>query len=183
MKRLSVLNTWVGSVVGAIPPIMGYTACTGQIDSAALLLGAILYSWQFPHFHALSWNIRNEYAKAGYRMISVLNPRICTSSALNHTILLTVICSLLSPHFELTTWYFAFDSLPFNLYFMYLAYKFKINHDSSSARKLFRYSLIYLPVIILLMFITKAPITPEPKQSLTLSNIFDSLNIKKIFFD
>lgn len=118
MKRLSALNTWVGSVVGAIPPLMGYTAMTGDIAPAGILLGGFLYSWQFPHFHALSWNIRPEYSRAGYRMISILNPRICTSSSLNHTIALAIMCSYLAPVLELTTWNFAIDSLPLNLYFI-----------------------------------------------------------------
>lgn len=157
MKRLSALNTWVGSVVGAIPPLMGYTAMTGQIGAPGLLMAAILYSWQFPHFHSLSWNLRAEYSRAGYRMISVLNPRICTSSALSHTIALLVMCSFLSPTLGLTTWNFAIDSLPFNLYFIYLAAQFKRHSDAQSSRKLFRYSLIYLPMVILLMLITKYP--------------------------
>ena len=81
-------------------------------------MAAFLYSWQFPHFHALSWNIRPEYSRAGYRMISILNPRICTSSSLNHTIALGIMCSYLAPVLELTTWNFAIDSLLFNLYFL-----------------------------------------------------------------
>lgn len=170
MKRMSPLNTWIGSVVGAIPPLMGWTAMTGQIDSAGLLLAAILYSWQFPHFHALSWNLRAEYSRAGYRMIAVLNPRICTSSTLNHTLALTAMCSLLAPMLELTTWNFAIDSLPFNLYFVYLAYQFKMKSDAQTSRKVFRYSLLYLPFIILLMLITKYPI-----DSHTLKNDSSSL--------
>jgi protoheme IX farnesyltransferase len=164
MKRLSALNTWVGSLVGAIPPIMGYTALTGYIDPAGLLLGAILYSWQFPHFHALSWNLRAEYSRAGYRMIAVINPRVCTSSSLVHTIGLTFMCSYLAPVLELTTWNFAYDSLPFNLYFVYLAFQFKHKADAKSSRQLFRYSLAYLPLIMLLMLITKMPIKSDQKD-------------------
>lgn len=161
MKRLSALNTWVGSLVGAIPPLMGYTAMTGCIDPAGLLLGAFLYSWQFPHFHALSWNIRQEYSRAGYRMISILNPRICTSSSMNHTVALAVMSSYLAPMLELTTWNFAIDSLPLNLYFIYLAMKFKQNPSAQTSRKLFRFSLIHLPTLILLMLITKYPVDKE----------------------
>ena len=63
LKRLSIANTWVGSVVGALPPLMGWTACTGTLDPGALILGGILYSWQFPHFNALSWNLRADYSR------------------------------------------------------------------------------------------------------------------------
>ena len=106
---------------------------------------------------SLSWNLRPEYSRAGYRMISILNPRICTSSALSHSVALLVMCSYLAPILQLTTWNFAIDSLPFNLYFIYLALQFKRNADAQSSRKLFRYSLIYLPMVILLMLITKYP--------------------------
>ena len=94
-------------------------------------------------------------------MIAVLNPRICTSSSLSHTVGLTVMCSYLAPILELTTWNFAIDSLPFNLYFVYLALQFKRNADAKSSRKLFRYSLVYLPLIMLLMLITKSPVKTE----------------------
>lgn len=63
MKRLSIVNTWVGSVVGALPPLMGWAACTGGIDAGGLVLAGILYSWQFPHFNALSWNLRADYSR------------------------------------------------------------------------------------------------------------------------
>jgi protoheme IX farnesyltransferase len=122
-------------------------------------MGGILYSWQFPHFHALSWNLRHDYTKAGYRMIAATNPRVCTSSSLNHTIGLTLICSWLAPAFDLTTWFFAMNSLPFNLVFIYLAAKFKRNQDAQSSRLLFRYSLIYLPIIIILLFMNKKPVS------------------------
>lgn len=137
---------------------------------AAVLLGGFLYSWQFPHFHALSWNIRPEYSRAGYRMISILNPRICTSSSLNHTIALAIMCSYLAPALHLTTWNFAIDSLPVNLYFIYLALLFKKNPDAQSSRKLFRFSLIHLPTIILLMLITKFPLSEGETESKELTS-------------
>ena len=103
-------------------------------------------------------------------MISILNPRICTSSALSHSVALLVMCSYLAPLFQLTTWNFAIDSLPFNLYFIYLAFQFKRNADAQSSRKLFRYSLIYLPMVILLMLITKYPTGNTPHNLDELKN-------------
>ena len=72
MKRLSILNTWVGSVVGALPPLMGWAACTGGLDMGALVLAGILYSWQFPHFNALSWNLRADYSRGKSFKVSYL---------------------------------------------------------------------------------------------------------------
>jgi protoheme IX farnesyltransferase len=53
---------------------MGYAGCTGYLDAGALVLGGVLYAWQFPHFNALSWNLRSDYSRAGYRMMAVTNP-------------------------------------------------------------------------------------------------------------
>ncbi|KAJ3616274.1 hypothetical protein Zmor_011956 [Zophobas morio] len=86
-KRLHVVNTWIGAVVGAIPPMMGWAACTvygcvniyipilvaknvlhyikGNLEDGAWLLGTLLYVWQFPHFNSLSWNLRKDYGRAG----------------------------------------------------------------------------------------------------------------------
>lgn len=154
MKRYSIANTWVGSIVGAIPPMMGWVACTGTLDAGAGLLAAILFAWQFPHFNALSWNLRGDYSRAGYRMMSVTNPDLCRRTALRYSIALLGLCTL-APVLDVTTWTFAIDSLPANLYLVYLAWKFHQNADSSSSRRLFRASLIYLPAIMMLMLISK----------------------------
>lgn len=74
MKRYSILNTWVGSVVGAIPPLMGWAGCSGNLEAGAWIMAGLLYAWQFPHFNALSWNLRPDYSRAGYRMMAVTNP-------------------------------------------------------------------------------------------------------------
>lgn len=66
LKRVSILNTWAGSVVGALPPLMGWAACVGTLNPGAFVLAGILYSWQFPHFNALSWNLRADYSRGMY---------------------------------------------------------------------------------------------------------------------
>lgn len=155
LKRCSILNTWVGSVVGAIPPMMGWAACTGHLDPGAWVLGAILYSWQFPHFNALSWNLRPDYSRAGYRMMSVTHPTLCRVTALRHAVVLSLLCSVAAPLSGLTTWSFAAGSAPLNAYLVYRAWQFRTEADSASSRALFRLSLVYLPALILLMFATK----------------------------
>lgn len=154
LKRVNVANTWVGSVVGAIPPIMGWTAVTGSIEPGGLLLGALLFAWQFPHFCALSWNLKSEYSRAGYQMMSTVTPYLCRSTALRYSILLTPLCTLLS-QVGITTWHFAILSLPPNAYMAFLAWRFYRDADANSSRKLFRYSLIYLPILFALIFATK----------------------------
>ncbi|XP_041818679.1 protoheme IX farnesyltransferase, mitochondrial [Chelmon rostratus] len=156
LKRLSIANTWVGAVVGAIPPIMGWTAATGCLEPGALLLGGFLYSWQFPHFNALSWNLREDYSRGGYRMMSVTHPGMCKRVALRHSVGLIGL-STLAPVLDVTTWTFPAISLPINLYISYLAFRFYRKGDRSSSRKLFFCSLWHLPMLLLLALTCKKP--------------------------
>ncbi|KAL9956379.1 hypothetical protein ACROYT_G037846 [Oculina patagonica] len=160
MKRLSILNTWVGSVVGALPPLMGWAACTGGLDAGGLVLAGILYSWQFPHFNALSWNLRADYSRAGYRMMSVTNAPLCRRVTLRHCLALIGLTTLL-PVCDVTTWWLALDSLPLNLWHTYLGYQFYKDSDTRSARKLFRFSLLYLPILMLMIMLHKKPRTEK----------------------
>jgi len=69
-----VWATFVGAFPGAIPPMIGWVAATGSLDRSAWLLFAILFLWQFPHFHAISWMYREDYARAGIMMLPVVDP-------------------------------------------------------------------------------------------------------------
>uniref|UniRef100_A0A0C9RVK7 Protoheme IX farnesyltransferase, mitochondrial n=1 Tax=Fopius arisanus TaxID=64838 RepID=A0A0C9RVK7_9HYME len=120
MKRVSILNTWVGSIVGAIPPLMGWAGCAGDLLApGAWVMSGMLYAWQFPHFNALSWNLRPDYSRAGYRMMAVTNPGLCRRTALRYTGVLMGL-SYLSPMLDVTNWWFAAASTPLNAYFLYL---------------------------------------------------------------
>lgn len=105
--------------VGAIPPLIGWVGCSGTFDAGALLLAAIMYSWQFPHFNALSWNLRPDYSRAGYRMMSVSHPDLCRRTALRHTVALTALTAM-APLLDITNIWFLSLSLPLNAYFVYL---------------------------------------------------------------
>ncbi|KAH8981599.1 protoheme IX farnesyltransferase [Lactarius hatsudake] len=136
MKRRSVWNTWVGAVVGAVPPLMGWAAVGGTLVPSAVAVSlppfflattpvvllenpplapwalfALMFSWQFPHFNALAQFVRGAYAQSGYHMLAVLDARKNRLVALRHVLLLTGICSALVPLSGLTTWTFALTSL------------------------------------------------------------------------
>lgn len=98
MKRYSIGCTWVGAVVGAMPPLMGYVGATGSIQPASLVLAALLYCWQFPHFNALSWNLRADYTRAGYRVMCAVNQRLCRFTSLRYSLSSLII----SYHFIIT---------------------------------------------------------------------------------
>lgn len=183
LKRKSVVNTWVGAVVGAIPPLMGWAACGGQImpsadhpialflpsflataptdlalvnnPLAALALFSLLFSWQFPHFNALSYVVRGSYAQAGYRMLSITNPAKNSLVSLRHALFLVPLCSVFIPLSGLTTWAFALTSLPPNLFCAREAWRFWKNGGEKQARLVFQHSLWYLPVMLGLMMLHK----------------------------
>lgn len=99
---------------------MGWAACTGDILApGAWIMSSILYAWQFPHFNALSWNLRPDYSRAGYRMMAVTNPDLCRRTTLTYTAALTGLCYL-APALDVTHWWFALASTPLNAYFLYL---------------------------------------------------------------
>ncbi|CAG8468371.1 10803_t:CDS:1 [Ambispora leptoticha] len=154
MKRASILNTWVGSIVGAIPPMMGWVASTNNLDPGCWLLGGILYAWQFPHFNSLAWNLRADYSKAGYRMMAVTNPALNARVALRYSLLLFP-WSYMIPYMGMTSWWFAFDSTLVNSVLLWGSYKFWRNSNDKTARDCFFASLIHLPVIFALMMLHK----------------------------
>lgn len=82
-------------------------------------MAALLYSWQFPHFNALSWNLRPDYSRAGYRMMAVTDPAMCRRVALRHTVALQML-TMVAPFMNVTNWYFLLAASPLNLYFIYL---------------------------------------------------------------
>lgn len=145
---------------------MGWAACTGTLDPGAFVLGGFLYCWQFPHFKALSWNLRAEYSRAGYRMSSVLNPNLCRRVCLRHSIAMLPL-SALAAYLDMTSWWFVVDSLPFNLYLIYLSAKFYQEGSSNSSKKLFRFSLVHIPVILLLMILSKNRTTSAVDEAKT----------------
>lgn len=183
LKRRSVVNTWVGSVVGGLPPLMGWTACGGQllpsstypiefflppfltditpplqaVDNplSAFALFMILFSWQFPHFNTLAHLTRAQYAQAGYYMLSVISPSKNALVSLRHAALFFPLCSILTPLAGLTTWMFALTSLVPNAILFRSAWKFWKTGTDKDARKTFYNCLWHLPVILGLMMFHK----------------------------
>lgn len=124
----------------------------------------ILYSWQFPHFNALSWNIKHDYARAGYRMMVVTNPDLCVRTAFRHSWLIALYCELMCTNqIGLDNWTFGFDSLPVNIYLIYLAWKFKQNPNAKTSRTLFKFSLVHLPVLLTLLVLSKKSKKDKPE--------------------
>jgi len=167
MKRTSTLNTWAGAVVGAVPPLMGWTAVTGSIDAGGLLLAGVLFAWQFPHFNALSWNLRADYSRAGYRMMSVVDPTGCRKVALQYAAAMIPISAGFAI-FDVCDWWLVADTAVLNAILTYRAWQFYEDADEPSARKLFMTTLWHLPALMLLFLLHKnrdLETVPESIQS------------------
>ncbi|KAK9365682.1 UbiA prenyltransferase family-domain-containing protein [Lipomyces kononenkoae] len=164
MKRTSILNTWVGAIVGAIPPLMGWSAAGGSLlDPGAWCLAGLLYAWQFPHFNALSYPIREEYKMAGYIMTAWVNPQLNARVALRYSIAIIPLCVGLW-YYGVTDKVFLADSTVLNSWLVVCAYKFWKEcrgatvgkGAAASARRLFWASIWQLPIVLVLAMVHKS---------------------------
>jgi len=159
LKTRSTLNTLVGAVCGAIPPMIGWNAMTGGLETGAWILGALLFIWQIPHFLALAWLFRDDYERGGFVML----PRIDESGRLTGRIVL--ITTLLLTPLALTAtltglagWLYTAGTLALGLWMFRCAWQMHRQHTSLAARGVFRASLVYLSALLLLIVIDRGPI-------------------------
>mmetsp|Transcript_20853 Transcript_20853/g.34405 ORF Transcript_20853/g.34405 Transcript_20853/m.34405 type:complete len:475 (+) Transcript_20853:85-1509(+) len=155
LKPRSEINTWVGAVVGAIPPVMGWTAAGGSIlDPEAVLLGSTLFLWQFPHFFALNWMYRTDYKRGGFAMVAVNDPNgDRTASLIKRYGVYLASLPFLSTALEVTSPMFAVEGILLNGYALHVASKFDKERSNSNARKVFLTSLWYLPCVMMLFLL------------------------------
>jgi protoheme IX farnesyltransferase len=152
LKPRSPANTLVGAVVGAIPPVMGWTAATGALGTGAYMLAAILFIWQVPHFLALAWLNRADYAAGGFRMLPSVDPsgRISGALVLVHSLALLPVTLALALA-RLTDGFYVIGALGLGLWLVWLALRLARRCDAENARRLFLASVIYLPLLLALM--------------------------------
>ncbi|KAH7303790.1 UbiA prenyltransferase family-domain-containing protein [Stachybotrys elegans] len=172
LKAFSVTNTWVGGLVGGIPPLMGWAAAAGEVatrdgswkellfasDGSSIggwLLAGLLFAWQFPHFMAVSWSIREDYKAAGLRMLACTNPARNARVALRYSVVFAPLCFALCAA-GVTDWSFAATSLPINVWIVREAVRFwRHEGHAGSARGLFWASVWHLPGVMILALLHK----------------------------
>ena len=156
LKRVHSLSTVVGAVPGALPILGGWTAASGVIESGGVALFAILFVWQLPHFLTLSWVLREEYEAAGIRMLSVEDPGGLRTrhQTLVYTLALLPASLLPSVLGIAGAAYFAV-ALILGLAFVWFSARFCLGRRASDARRVFRYSLIYLPALLIALALDK----------------------------
>lgn len=151
LKRKSPIAVFVGAIPGALPPLIGYVASHGQIDTIALVLFSIQFVWQFPHFWAIAWVLDDDYKKAGFRLLPTTHrDKISAAFALVSTLILIPV-SLLPTFYGFGGYLIAGVSLIMGLIFTYQAFILTKNLDVASAKKLMFGSFIYLPVVQLVL--------------------------------
>ena len=156
LKRVTTLNTVVGAIPGALPPLMGWTAARGEITAGGWALFAILFFWQLPHFLAIAWIYREEYARAGFVMLPAVDPsgERTGRQAVSHTLGLLPF-SLCPFIFHLAGPVYLAGALLLGAAYLWFSIQFSRQLTVAGARRLFFMSISYLPLLLGLMVLDK----------------------------
>ncbi|MBM3792109.1 MAG: protoheme IX farnesyltransferase [Acidobacteria bacterium] len=159
LKTRTWLCTLIGAAPGALPVIMGWAAATGALSTGGWILFAIVFLWQIPHFYAIGWLYREDYERAGFPMLPVLDPGgLRTSRQINFFILILLAASLLPLPMRMTGIGYAAGAAILGLVFLFFGIAFSRRREGGRARRLFVYSIVYLPALMALLMIDKAGI-------------------------
>lgn len=157
LKPVTPLNTLIGAVCGALPPMLGWTAASGltgsaSLDAPAWTLGAILFFWQIPHSLALAWLYREDYERGGFRMLPSVDPsgRLTCQATVIYSLALLPLGLLLTVQRVCGPWYAAGSLLAGGLFVLTALLLYR-RRDRAAARRVFFASIIYLPVLLALM--------------------------------
>jgi len=157
LKRVSTFNTALGAVPGALPPMIGWAAARGTLNAGAWTLFAILFFWQLPHFFAIAWMYRDDYARAGFQMISSddRTGERSASQSVFFCMLLFIVAGL--PAFlGIATVFYLLAELILGAVFVAVAMRFLKTRARADARRLFITSIIYLPLLLGALVLSKA---------------------------
>jgi heme o synthase len=154
LKLRTSLSTVVGAVPGALPPVIGWAAATNTLSIGGWVLFGILFLWQLPHFLAIAWMYREDYARAGFPMLPVIEPdgRSTARQAVLYAAALLPM-SLAPTLVGMATSMYFVSALVLTLLFLGLAIRFAITRETADARRLFFGSITYLPLLWVLMII------------------------------
>ena len=158
LKKRTVWATFVGAFPGAIPPMIGWVAATGSLDRGAWLLFAILFLWQFPHFHAIAWMYREDYARAGIQMLPVVDPEgVRTFRQIIWTAVGLIGVSLLPSVVGLTGMMYFFGSLVVSLGLLQVCVWAASQRTNVRAKWLMHATVMHIPLLLGFMVYDKIP--------------------------
>ena len=156
LKLKTTLSTVLGAFPGAMPPFIGWVAARGEVTIEAWVLFAILFLWQFPHFLAIAWMYRDDYARAGIKMLPVVEPegRVTGQQIVVYTLLLIPV-SLLPVLVNLAGSVYLIGASVIGVVFLYYGVRAAVARTTWQARKLLLASVLYLPILFLLMVMNR----------------------------
>jgi protoheme IX farnesyltransferase len=156
LKQRSPHSTTIGSIPGAMPPLIGFAAASGTLTWDAWVLFAILFLWQFPHFYAIAWMYKEDYARAGIRMLPVVEPdgKSTARRILLYSIALIPI-SLMPKFFAMAGDVYLYGAIAMGLAFAYYGLRIRWDRTRQQARRVLLASVVYLPVLFSLMLIDR----------------------------
>jgi heme o synthase len=156
LKQRTWWSTTVGAIPGALPPAIGYAAAAGMLTREAWVLSAILFLWQFPHFYAIAWMYKDDYARAGIRMLPVVEPD-CRSTARQILVygMALIPVSLTPALMGMSGEIYGLGALALGLWFLYSGIRVALERSSTRARRVLMTSVIYLPLIYGLMLLDR----------------------------
>jgi len=152
LKQRSPHSTTIGAIPGAMPPLIGFAAASGTLTWNAWILFAILLLWQFPHFYAIAWMYKEDYARAGIRMLPVVEPdgKSTARRILLYSIALIPI-SMMPKFFAMAGNFYLYGALALGLAFLYYGLRIRTDRTRQQARRVLLASVVYLPVLFSLM--------------------------------
>lgn len=156
LKTKTSLSTMVGAFPGAVPPLIGWAAARGEIGLEAWVLFAILFLWQFPHFLAIAWMYREDYSRAGILMLPVVEPdgKVTAQQIVVYTLLLLPV-SLLPAALGISGKVYLYGAIVLGLLFLYSSVRAALSKSRQEARRLLLASVIYLPLLFILMVLNR----------------------------
>ena len=151
MKRMTWLNTSFGAIPGALPPMGGWTAATGEIESGAWVLFSILFVWQHPHFFAIAWLFREDYGRGGFKMLPVVEPDgKSTCRQIIAFSLALIPLSTLPTLLGLSGTLYLVGAIVLGLGMLAAGILLAVTKSNLDARRLLKASVVYLPLLLLL---------------------------------
>jgi len=152
LKRVSPVSTTIGAIPGAMPPLIGYAAATGHLNYEAGILFAILFLWQFPHFYAIAWMYREDYARAGIRMLPVVEPTVDSTARRIVWFSMALVPMSLAPKFmNMAGNFYLFGASVLGTIVLYAGFQANSNQTRLQARRVLLASVLYLPLLYGLM--------------------------------
>jgi len=158
LKPWTTLNTAIGAIPGALPPVIGWAAATETLGIEAFALFLIVFLWQFPHFLAIAWIYREDYARGGLKMLPGVDPQgALTGRQATSYALALIPAGLLPATIGLAGPVYFIGALVLGLLYLVVAIQFWTGVSESTARRLLRMSFCYLPLVLLLLVLNPLP--------------------------